>query len=130
MTEKKDIGGRPTNYSHEVLKKTQEYIDNYEEHGHAIPSVAGLALILGVGRRTVYDWAKREENKEFSHTLEILNASQECTLLNKGLTGKFNSAITKLALGNHGYSDKQNINNNKDDDLAEAMAKLAEMLPT
>ena len=108
-TTKKNKCGRPTCYSDDALKKTQEYIDNYEEHGHAIPSVAGLALILGVGRRTIYDWAKREENEEFSHTLEILNASQECTLLNKGLLGEFNSAITKLALGNHGYSDKQQI---------------------
>ena len=122
---KKNKCGRPTLYSNEVLKKTQEYIENHEEHGHVIPSIAGLSLILGVGRRTIYDWASKKAHKEFSHTLEILNASQECTLLNKGLTGKFNSAITKLALGNHGYSDKQQAN--LDEDEPEPMTFIFEV---
>ena len=130
MSYTKKKTGRPTTYSNEVLKQTREYITNYEDHGHVIPSIAGLAFVLGVGRSTLYDWANREENKEFSYTLERLNALQECTLLNNGLIGRFNSTITKLALGNHGYSDKQNLNQDKDDDLVEAFKKLADVLPT
>ena len=34
---------------------------------------------------------------------------QEKDLINKGLTGDFNSTITKLILTKHGYSDKQDI---------------------
>jgi len=34
---------------------------------------------------------------------------QERTAVNRGLDGTFNSAITKLILHNHGYSDKQAI---------------------
>jgi len=41
------------------------------------------------------------------YTLSRIATNQEFRLLNGGLLGDFNPAITKLALANHGYSEKQ-----------------------
>lgn len=99
--------GRPTDYNEEILEKTRDYIDNYSDYGDAIPSIAGLADRLGIARSTIYDWASQEAKKDFSDILENILSRQEKTLLNKGLTNEFNANITKLALGKHGYHDKQ-----------------------
>lgn len=100
---------RPTDYSEEILTKTQDYLENYEQHGDAIPSIAGLAIHLNLSRTTIYDWASQEDKKEFSYILENILSQQEKTLISKGLKGEFNSSITKLALGKHGYTDKQDV---------------------
>ena len=55
----------------------------------------------------MYKW--EAENKEFSDILADIKAKQESVLINKGLSGDFNSAITKLVLGKHGYHDKQDM---------------------
>lgn len=107
--------GRPTNYNAEIQAKAEKYIVDYKKHKHVIPSIAGLAMVLGISRNTIYDWAKKKENKKFKYTLDQLMTNQECKLLNSGLSGEFNSAITKLALVNHGYSDKK-----EDDEKEEA----------
>ena len=54
--------------------------------------------------KTLYNWA--DNNDDFLHILAELNTEQEFTLLNNGLTGEFNTAITKLVLTKHDYSDK------------------------
>lgn len=99
--------GRPTKYTPELVKQAHEYVENYETHGHAIPSHGGLSLVLGITRTALYDWAKHEDKKEFSYILGVIMTTQELVLLNKGLMGEFNSNITKLALGKHGYHDKR-----------------------
>lgn len=100
--------GRPSAYNKEVLEIANAYIDNFNtEYGHAIPSVVGLAKILRKSRECLYNWARDEEKKEFSDILENINTSQEFELINGGLTNELNSNITKLVLGKHGYSDKQ-----------------------
>jgi len=108
---------RPTTCDFEVLDKTKEYLVSYEDNGDIMPSVAGLAIHLGVGRQTIYDWknlikddhvdTESDCRLEFSYILETLLAKQEQILFKNGLKGDFNAAITKLALGKHGYSDKQ-----------------------
>ena len=97
---------RPTKYSTALVEKAQHYLDNYQEEGHKIPSQAGLALALGLSRETLRIWSQAEDKKEFLGILERINQKQECLLLDGGLTGKFNSAITKLVLGKHGYHDR------------------------
>lgn len=99
-------GGRPTKYNANILKRTKEYLNNYMDDGDIIPSVAGLSCVLGIGRNTIYDWATHEEKAEFSNILDKIHAKQEQKLLMGGLTGDFNSTITKLMLTKHGYSDK------------------------
>lgn len=101
--------GRPTKYSKELLKEADYYLHRFKELGDEIPSAAGLAIHLDISRRTIYDWAKEEDKAAFSHILDKIQAKQEQVLINKGLNGDFNSAITKLVLGKHGYHEKQDV---------------------
>lgn len=108
--------GRPSLFNQGMIDKAKEYVSFFQEHKsqeevendvEVIPSIAGLSLFLGVSRSTVYEWAKQSE--EFSNTLDDLLGTQEVSLLNGGLRGRFNAQISKLALANHGYSDKQEV---------------------
>ena len=99
--------GRPSKFTDAIIKKSQDYISNYGLYDDMIPSIVGLASILEVTRTTLYKWEK--EHEEFSYILENIKREQEKVLLNKGLIGEFNSAITKLVLGKHGYHDKQDV---------------------
>ena len=114
--------GRPSLFNREMIERAKEYIqffqqsrstEEMENDVEVIPSVAGLALYLGVSRATLYNWG--DENEEFLDTLASLQAVQEVSLLNGGLRGRFNAQISKLALANHGYSDKQEIDNKSSD---------------
>ena len=98
---------RPTKLTDEVREKALDYAAGgwRFEDGHNIPSVVGLAMVLGVSKSTLYLW--EEKDAEFSDILRRIVSSQEFTLLNNGLSGDFNAAITKLVLGKHGYHDKQ-----------------------
>ena len=112
----KNKGGRPTKYTSAIVTTAEDYIEGYaEQYGHLIPSVIGLAEVLDVTPKTLYNWSHDESRPEFLHILERINARQHRMLLENGLTGEFNAAITKLALGKHGYSDKtENEHTGKD----------------
>ena len=103
----KHAGGRPTKYTEEIIEKAKAYITGYETHSDVIPSIAGLASVLDVHRSLLYVWEK--EYPEFLDILEAIKREQQKVLLNKGLSGDFNSQITKLVLGKHGYHDKQDV---------------------
>lgn len=100
--------GRPTEYTEELLQKARDYVA-FALSEEKLPSVAGLAKHLKIARSTIYDWASQEDKGEFSDILEDILSTQEEELINKGLTGKYNSTITKLVLSKHGYSDKSDI---------------------
>ena len=102
-------GGRPTLYNDTIANKAREYIKNYQEYGHAMPSIVGMAVALNVGKSTLYDWANTEGNK-FSDILAECMDNQELVLFNNALTNQFNATIAKLALGKHGYSEKTETN--------------------
>lgn len=97
--------GRPTDYTPEILAKAQAYLDLGYAEDERIPSVAGLSRFLGIARSTIYDWSSQEDKTDFSDILEQILAKQEYTLLNKGITGEFNSTITKLVLAKQGYKE-------------------------
>ncbi len=99
-------GGRPTTYGPEVLEQAEHYLRNYKEYDDLIPSVEGLALAINRARSTIYKWAEEEDKQQFSDMLTKLNEEQQRILVNNGLGGKFNSAITKLVLTKHGFHDK------------------------
>jgi hypothetical protein len=96
---------RPTKYTPELLKLAKSYLTEWEAEGDMIPSVEGLSAFINIARSTLYVWA--EEKPLFSDILQQINEKQSRTLINKGLSGDFNSNITKLVLGKHGYSEKQ-----------------------
>jgi hypothetical protein len=100
------MAGRPTSCTPELLEKAKEYADGgYEEVGDLIPSIAGLACYLGVHRESLHAW-NRQEGHIFSDIYRDVMQSQERKLVNGGLGGAFNPAITKMILTKHGYSDK------------------------
>lgn len=99
--------GAPTAYQGDTtIFMAEKYLEEFKDNNELIPSIAGLALYLGVSRSTVNLWATQPDKKKFSDTLERIKARQEVLLLSGGLGGTMNSTITKLALANHGYSDK------------------------
>ena len=101
------MSGQPTKYTNTTILETLTYIETYTDEGDIIPSVAGLAIKLGVARSTVYLWA--ETHAEFSDILGGLLAMQERILINGGLSNRLNSTIVKLVLGKHDYGDRQEI---------------------
>jgi len=104
---KKHLGGRPSEYGPEVLKKAKAYLNGgWKGEGDVVPIIEGLALSIGVCRDTVYQWAKDPEKKEFSDIFKAVQAKQARLLASNGLTGVFNPTITKLFLSKHGYIEK------------------------
>lgn len=95
--------GRPTSLTDEVKAQCREYL-NSERTVH---SAVDLAVELGISKKTLYNWAEKDE--DILHTLSAINTLQERELTNNGLSGKFNSTITKLMLANHGYSDASKV---------------------
>jgi hypothetical protein len=103
MTEPtKHAGGRPTKYTPELLEECHRYLTDY----NTLPSIAGLAVRLGIARETLQAWARDNDKEEFSHIYTQLLAKQEDELIRNGLMGHFNASITKMILTKHGYSDK------------------------
>ena len=103
---------RTSTYTKDMLTKTIDYIENYENYDDEIPTMIGLSYRLQVSKKTIYNWSKVSENHELLHALGMLKNNQHRVLLNKGLKSEFNTAICKLMLmNNHGYSDKKETKN-------------------
>lgn len=103
---------RPSSYTEEVAKKAKEYIEDYEDYGHAFPSIVGLCKALNRGKSTIYDWSNPEHasyQEGFSDILEEIKETQELVAWNKGMKNEYNSNLVKLLLGKHGYSDKSEV---------------------
>lgn len=101
---------RKTKYTKQTTQQLIYYMAEYETHGDVIPTVEGFSDVIGVCKKTVYNWSQREENKEFLHALRRLKTKQHRTLLNKGLMNQINPMLTKLMLvNNHGYTEKKEI---------------------
>lgn len=100
----KKLAGRPTKLVPAMREQTIDYLRDCADN-KKVPSHARLAVVLGVNKSTLYEWAKNDE--AFSNTLKDINTLQEATLVEGGLENKYNSTIVKLMLSNHGYSDKQ-----------------------
>lgn len=98
--------GRPSKYTDELQSRAEEYIATYAELGDVVPTVVGLALFLGVSTSTVYNWANEEVSQDFLDIFMRVEQLQHQGLVNNGLAGTFNPAITKMMLTKHGYSDK------------------------
>ena len=98
--------GRPRTYKPDMVEKARRYIANHEDYDDPVPTVAGLACVLGVVRDTCYQWAKDEDKPEFSDILSELAQKQERCLVRGGLMSDFNAPIAKMMLTKHGYSDR------------------------
>lgn len=105
MSEEKRPVGRPSKYDDEVQAMAEDYVNNFSDYGDVVPTVAALALHLDVTMKTLYNWAT-EKNPKFLHIFNRLELLQHKSLVNGGLAGGFNPAVTKMMLTKHGYSDK------------------------
>lgn len=85
----------------EVRAAMKEYL---EDCPNEVPSVSGLLKVLGRSQNWFYDWVKKDEYTAW--IFEQIKIAQEVKLIDKGLTGDFNPAITKMLLVRHGYADK------------------------
>ncbi len=98
---------RPTIWSEDMEERAREYlVGGWRDEGHAIPSIVGMSSYLGVSRATLHNWGSQKRG-EFLDILDQCNDDQHLALMNGGLLNTLNSNITKLALGKHGYHDKQ-----------------------
>jgi hypothetical protein len=98
--------GRPSKLTPEIKVKAAEYLKQCIEESK-VPHAAGMAVHLNVTKHSLYNWADHDD--DFLHTLAELKTLQEATLIDGSITGKLNTAISKLMLANHGYKDKQDI---------------------
>lgn len=105
MSEGKRPVGRPSKYDDEVQAMAEDYVENFKDYGDVVPTLAALALHVGVSIPTLYAWAK-EDNPEFLYVFNRLELLQHKSLVNGGLAGGFNPAVTKMMMTKHGYSDK------------------------
>lgn len=101
--------GRPSKYEGDkTLDAIDFYLNNFhkEPFNEQIPTMASLSNYLGLSKGTLKEWTKVENREELTVLLEKLLQKQEVILCNSGLTGEFNSSITKLLLFKHGHSEK------------------------
>lgn len=96
-------------YNEKTILKAEKYIANCKDTPTKVnlPTAEGLARVLDVTRRTLYNWA--DEHEDFLHILEKLNQEQVVRLINNGLSGKYNSNIAKLVLAKHGYKEQLGV---------------------
>ena len=119
---------RPTDYNYDILYyKYCEYIHICEDswqrlvksrtRGSAfdsdgfdyklkvkLPSIEGYALHVGFVLDTIYDWEKK--HPEFSDIIYDLRQRQVEKLIEWGISGKYNSHISKILLSKHGYVEQ------------------------
>lgn len=109
------INGRPTKYNNEILVLANKYLQKLPSD-EVIHTIAGLADYLMVGRARIYEWCKDEDKAKFRDIVDEIMSKQEKTLVSKGLNKMFDSPITKLMMGKHGYRD-QAVNENHNTDM-------------
>lgn len=139
VTQIKNRMGAPMKLTRDSVDKAKEYylnvaVDRPEKHPESgvitgvevnLPTKEGLALYLGVTRKTLYNWAEEDEaawehltdeeaelKKDFLYIFDCIMSEQAKRLINKGLAGKYNSLIGKLLLGKHGYKDMTDMTTN------------------
>lgn len=101
-------GGRPEEYTPEIIDKLNEYLQFAVPENQEIPTVEGLALRLGISKKTLYNWSERHE--EFLHALEELKMRQKESLTKIGIFGgkEINATIVALLLKvNHDMIETQ-----------------------
>ena len=71
-------------------------------------------MFIDVSKRILYNW--EQLHPQFLHALDKIRTEQQKRLLDKGLSGDYNSTIAKLILSsNHGMREKSDITTNDKD---------------
>lgn len=115
MSEEKNLGGRPSEFSEDYIYRAHEYLeqckDTFNDKGKikvSLPTIEGFALFLGVSKVSLYEWEKG--NKRFMNALSKIRDEQKKKLIDMGLSGDYNSTIAKLILSsNHGMKERSDL---------------------
>lgn len=110
-------GGRPSKYSDEMNKKSQEYLEG-KIQTEDIPYIEELAIELKVHRETILNWSN--ENSEFFDTIKALEDFQKFKLQKESLRGKYNATAAIFQLkANHGMieTEKKILAGDKDEPI-------------
>lgn len=133
-------GGRPPEpIPEDKIEKALEYIESFSDMPALVekdsdngvkkinfPSIEELADKLQISRQTVYDWA--EKDTKFLDIKERILIKQAMYSIKYGISGLSNASITKLILGKHGYSDKQEIDIGKKEELSNLQSGIQDIL--
>lgn len=118
-----NVFGRPREYDAvKTVEKSLAYLEAPRSiTGKVkIPTIEGLASYLKISKNTIYEWKKIYP--DFSDVIDELMLQQASSLIENGLDGAYNSTITKLMLGKHGYKDQSDITTNDKDITAQDKA--------
>ncbi|HJE62537.1 MAG TPA: DNA-packaging protein [Alcaligenes faecalis] len=112
-------GGRPTKLTLKTIKAAEEYIAGFEPFDpddKRLPKREDLALHLGIGRTTLYEWTRDENTPaRFLNVLDRLDMMQASRLIDRGLDGTYNATITRMLLGKVGYEEKSIVDHRSGD---------------
>ena len=101
---------RPPKYTPELLLKAHEYIDDWKaSEDEPVPLLCNLAVHVGITKTTLYEWKNKERYEEITDLCRQVMTKQEGILVAGGLSNRFNSTITKLAMTKHNYSDRSEV---------------------
>ncbi len=118
--------GQPTLFGEHLLPEIEDYLKPYADYAEdldnemapsGIPTLAGVALRLNIGKSTLSSWRKLrpvdgdpvltcENVSQFLQLIDSLEFLQEVYTAHRGLTGGYNPTIAKLVMARHGYADK------------------------
>src|SRR5690349_11330054 len=115
--EKKHPGGRPTKLTKDLVDLASRYLSEWKtDDDTVIPTIEGLCLFIDIANKTLLAWEKEkpadtdeEIHAEFCKVADNVRRIQAKMLVNGGINGKFNSTITKLMLGKHGYREMTDV---------------------
>jgi hypothetical protein len=99
-------------WTKEMSQMATDYlIKGWEEAGHTMPSLTGLAAHLKIPLNELNKWCERGDKPVIATILGLIKTIQHHMIVDGGLSGKLNAAFCKFILINHfGYqSDKMQI---------------------
>ena len=102
--------GRPRKWTDPI--EFSQLVDSYfdEMVRGDIPTISGLAVYLDSDRKTLLNYAKRDD---FFRTIQRARARCEAALETRGLLGGLNPALTIFSLkNNYGWVDRSEVDQN------------------
>lgn len=97
--------GRPSKYTVNTIPKAKKYTEKCLS-SNQLPTIEELAITLGTGTRTLYDW--QEDYPDFSQTMDALRDAQRYLLIKNGLNSTYSTQFSMFLLrAIHGLNDRK-----------------------
>lgn len=92
------VFGRASRAYKEGMERTGfYYVDNFDKYGHKMPSIAGLASILGLSSSILKVWADKKWYR-FDEVFHRIKDRQEIVLINEAMKGNITGGVLKTLL--------------------------------